>query len=113
MTEGLISALNSVVIVISGFLPKFLGGILILFIGLIIASLLKDLVLIVFKYFKIGKWLSTLGLVREQDVHVWPNLLAELLRWTTIIIFLVSAVDIWGIPKVGEVLNQLLFFLPN
>lgn len=98
---------------VSSYAPKFIAGLIILFIGLIAASLLKDLVLLVFKYFRISKWLSTLGVVKEQELQIWPQLLSELVRWTMVFIFLMSAVDLWGIPKVSEVLSQLLLFLPN
>lgn len=104
---------QSVLAIVSAYVPKFFAGALILFIGLIIASLLKDLLKLVFTYFRLERWLATLGVAGEKDVEIWPNLLAELLRWTTIFIFLMSAVEIWGVPKVGDVLSQLLQFLPN
>lgn len=113
MFEGIVTPFNTVMGVTLGYLPKLFGGFLILFIGLIVASLLKDLILVIFKYFKVEKWLTALGLIKNEDVQLWPNLLAELLRWTTIFLFLVSAVDIWGLPRVGELLNQLVTFLPN
>lgn len=113
LIESLATILNSSMLFISGFLPKFIAGILILLIGFIIASLLKDLVKIVFKYFRVERWLEVAGVVKEKDVSVWPVILAELVRWSTIFIFLASAVQVWGIPKVGDVLEQLLLFLPN
>lgn len=98
---------------ISSFLPKVLAGFLILFIGLIVASLLKDLLKLVFKYLSIERWLEAAGVVKSADVSIWPNLLGELVRWTVIFIFLMSAVEAWGIPKVADVLEQLLNFIPN
>lgn len=97
----------------SAYIPKFIAGLLIFFIGLIIASLLKDIVKLIFRYFRIEKWLEAAGIVKGSDLEIWPNLLAELTRWTTIFVFLTSAVETWGVPKVGDVLNQLLLFLPN
>lgn len=99
--------------IIYTFLPKFVAGIIIIFIGLVVASLIKDLIKIIFNYFRIEKWLETAGIVREEDVKIWPSLLSELARWTIIFVFLNSAVDTWGVPKVGDLLNQLLLFLPN
>lgn len=104
---------QSVFTIVSSYIPKLFAGILILFIGLIVASLLKDLLKLVFAYLRLEKWLATLGLAKEQEIEIWPNLLAELLRWTTIFIFLMSAVEVWEVPKVGDVLGQLLQFLPN
>ncbi len=113
ITESLVAFINSVRLITVSYVPKFVAGLLILFIGLIIASLLKDLIKLLFKYFHVERWLETAGVVKAQDVAVWPNLLSELARWTVIFVFLTSAVEAWGVPKVGDILNQLLVFLPN
>lgn len=113
VTETIINVFNSIFAVMAGFFPKLMAGILILLIGMILASLLRDLIKVVFKYIKVEQWLETAGLAREKEIQIWPNLLAELIRWTVIFLFLMSAVETWGVPKVAEVLNQLLIFLPN
>lgn len=113
ITESLSAFISATILFVSAFLPKLLAGFLILFIGIIIASLLRDFLKIIFKYFSLEKWLSTAGIVKSTEVAVWPNLLAEMVRWLTIFIFLISAVEAWGIPKVGDVLQQLLMFIPN
>lgn len=113
ISESLNAFFSSARFITISYVPKFIAGLLILFIGLIIASLLKDIIKILFKYFHVERWLEAAGVVRNQDVAIWPNLLAELARWTTIFVFLTSAVEAWGVPKVGDVLNQLLLFLPN
>ena len=105
--------IGSVLGIILSYLPKLGAGLLVFFIGLVVASLLKDLITIIFKYFRISRWLETAGLVREKEIEVWPKIISELARWIVIFLFLMSAVEIWGVPKVGEVLNQLLLFLPN
>jgi len=113
LNESISTFTNSISVMFTSYVPKFIAGLLIFFIGLIIASLLKDLVRLVFKYFRVEKWLEAGGIVKGRDAEIWPNLLAELTRWTTIFVFLTSAVETWGVPKVGDVLNQLLLFLPN
>lgn len=113
LTSTLSAFWSSSVIFISAFLPKLFAGFLILFIGLIVASLLKDLIKLVFRYFSIEKWLEAAGIAKTSEVSIWPNLLAELVRWSIIFLFLMSAIDAWGIPKVADVLQQLLNFIPN
>lgn len=113
LSESLSSFIATLLQFTSAFLPKLIFGFLIIFIGLIVASLLKDLIKLVFKYFRIERWLEVAGVIKSQDVSVWPNLLGELVRWITILIFLMSSVEVWGIPKVADVLQQLLNFLPN
>lgn len=104
---------SSILYVISTFLPKFIAGLAILIIGLIAASLVRDLIKIIFRYLRIEQWLESAGVVKAKEIQIWPNLLTELARWTIIFLFLMSAVETWAIPKVGDVLNQLLLFLPN
>ena len=113
VSEIVRSLSSSIIYVVSTFMPKFMAGLIILIIGIIIASLLRDLIKIIFRYIKLGEWLEAAGLVKTKEIQTWPNLLAELTRWSIIFLFLMSAVETWGIPKVGDVLNQLLLFLPN
>jgi hypothetical protein len=113
ITENLFNIFNSGFSSLTLFLPKLIAGIILLLVGLILSSILKDILKLVFKYFRLDKWFETAGLVKENDVNIWSEILAELVRWSTIFLFLISAVDLWGLPKVGEVLNQLLMFLPN
>lgn len=113
ITENLLTIFNSGFNSLALFLPKLIAGIILLLVGLILSSILKDVLKLIFKYFRLDKWFETAGLVKVNDVNVWSEILAELVRWATIFLFLMSAVDLWGLPKVGEVLNQLLMFLPN
>lgn len=113
VTDTYTTITTTIVSVVSTYVPKLVAGLLILVIGLIIASLVRDLIRLFFKYVKIEKWLEAAGVAKEKEIAIWPNLLAELVRWTTIFIFLMSAVEVWGVPKVADVLNELLLFLPN
>ncbi len=113
LSDTIYNILNNSYMVLLNHATRLISGILLILIGIIIASLLRDIVIIIFKFFRIGKWLEDLGVVKEKELVIWPNLLSELVRWAIIFIFLNSSVEIWGVPKVGEVLNQLLMFLPN
>lgn len=115
--EGLGQVVSSIVTTslskLAAYFPQFLGGFLVLLIGLIAAAILHRVVIEFFKLVKVEKWLEQAKIAKAGEVKVWPNILAELIRWTTIILFLVPAVEAWGVPRVTEVLNQLLFYLPN
>lgn len=113
LTDSLLNMFNTTASSILIYLPKFFAGLIVLVIGLIIASLAKDLIRMTFRYLSVEKWLEAAGLIREKEIKVWPNIFSELSRWVIIFVFLISAVDIWGIPKVSDVLSQLLLFLPN
>lgn len=95
------------------YLPQFIAGLLLLLVGVLISGILHQVVLGFFKFLKLEKWTKEANVSASFDVKVWPQLFAELLRWAVLILFLVAAVETWGIKRVGDVLNQLLFYLPN
>ena len=102
------------------FLPAFIGGLVILLLGFIIASLLKAVVVQFFRFIRAGQWVDKIGdwfrrlqTGDTQNGRVWMNLLGELVRWTVIILFLIPAVDAWGVPQVTQVLNQFLLLHSN
>lgn len=113
ITESFIAVFNTWFTGAGIFFPKLLAGIILLLVGLVLSSIFKDAVKLIFKYFRLDKWFEVAGLVKENEVNIWSDMLAELVRWGTVFLFLMSAVDLWGVPKVGDVLNQLLVFLPN
>src|SRR3989344_1479843 len=84
VSEIVRSLSSSIIYVVSTFMPKFMAGLIILIIGIIIASLLRDLIKIIFRYIKLGEWLEAAGLVKTKEIQTWPNLLAELTRWSII-----------------------------
>lgn len=105
---------------LGNYLPQFLGGLVILVVGLVVAALLKEVVLRFFQYVGVESWVTSVQdwfnkLRTEKAVRgrVWPNILAELVRWTVVILFLVPAVEAWGLPKVTDLLNQFLLYVPN
>jgi len=95
------------------FLPDFFGGILILSLGLVISAIVKNLLLIVFRFVKLDNFFTKTRIVQKQVVTAWEEILAEIVRWTIIILFLVPTLEVWGLSKATTVLNQLLFYLPN
>ncbi len=95
------------------YLPQFFGGLVILLVGLIIAAALKKGVLVLFRVLRIEKWLEEGKVAKGKSVRIWIELFAELVRWTIVILFLIPAAETWGIPRVTEVLNQLLLYVPN
>ena len=95
------------------FLPQFLAGLLLLLVGLLIASIMRQVVMGFFNLIKIDQLAKEAKLSPALDFKVWPTLIAELLRWIVLVLFLVAAVETWGIKGMAEVLNTLLLYLPN
>ncbi|MBI2334859.1 hypothetical protein HYU96_03580 [Candidatus Daviesbacteria bacterium] len=102
------------------YLPQFVAGLVLLLIGLAVAAILKEVVIRFLAFLKIDEWFGNVGSwfnkLRSQKVgrgKVWVNLLAELVRWTIVILFLVPAAEAWGLTRVTDLLNQFLFYVPN
>lgn len=105
---------------ISRYLPQFIAGLILLLVGLSVATLLKEAVIRFLAFLKVDEWLGSVSSwfnkLRSEKVvkgKVWIGLLSELVRWTVVILFLVPAAEAWGLTRVTDLLNQFLFYVPN
>ncbi len=97
----------------ANFLPNFLGGLIILIIGLLLGSIIKQVLLSLLAFFRIDSLFQKTRLVERKDIRVWEEVLTEILKWTIVIIFLIPTLEVWGLSRATAVLNQFLFYLPN
>lgn len=111
--QTFITSINMSLLAAANFIPKFIIGALILLIGVIFASILKQLILEILKTFKLESFLRKYGVPEAKDEFNWSNLLAEVVRWFVIIISLIITAEVWGLPQIITILNTLLFYLPN
>jgi hypothetical protein len=111
--QSFLNSINSALLAVASFIPKFVAGAVLLLIGIIIASILKQLIIELFKAIKFEAFLKKYGVPEAKDDFTWTNLLAEIVRWFVIILFLIPTADIWGLPQIVAVLNTFLFYLPN
>ena len=107
------TSLNNALLGIAIFIPKFVAGLIILLIGIIISAVLKQVIVGLFKALKVESFLKKYGVPELKEEFTWTNLLAEIVRWFVIIIFLIPTADIWGLPQIITVLNEFLLYLPN
>lgn len=107
------TSLNNALLGIAIFIPKFVAGLVVLLIGIIIAAVLKQVIVGVFKALKVETYLKRYGVPELKDEFTWTNILAEIIRWFVIIIFLIPTADIWGLPQIITILNEFLLYLPN
>lgn len=111
--QTFVNSINTAFLAVASFIPKFVAGAILLLIGIIIASILKQLVIELFKAIKLEAFLHKYGVPEAKDEFTWTNLLAEIVRWFVIVLFLIPTADIWGLPQIVAVLNTFLFYLPN
>ena len=94
-------------------LPNFFGGLIILIIGLLIGSILKNVLMSLLSFLKIEFLFEKARLFKKGEVRLWEEVLTEILKWTLIVVFLIPTLEIWGLSKATAVINQILFYLPN
>lgn len=111
--QTLFTSLNNGLLAVANFIPKFVAGAIILLIGIIIASLLKQVVIQIFKALNIEGFLKKYGVPEARQEFTWTNILAEIVRWFVFILFLIPTADVWGLPQIVTILNTFLLYLPN
>lgn len=95
------------------FVPNLIAGLVIILIGIILGSIVKRIVLEVFRSLKIEEFLKKYGVPEANKEFSWSNLLSEIVRWFIIVIFLIPTADVWGLPQITRVLDTFLLYLPN
>lgn len=113
ITNTFLASFNKGIYGAAAFFPNFLIGIIILLIGVIIASVVKRIIIEVLNALKVESYLKRYGVPEAKKDFNWTNILAEIARWFVIILFLIPTADIWGLPQVTVVLNTFLLYLPN
>lgn len=109
----LIQALNTGLLAIGRFVPQFIAGLLVLLIGIIVASVLHQVVLEVLKALKVESFLKRYGVPEAKEELNWSHILAEIVRWFVIVLFIVPTADAWGLTQVASVLNSILLYIPR
>lgn len=111
--QTILISLNNGLLAIVSFIPKFVAGTIIFLFGIIIASLLKSAIIEIFKALNIESFLKKYGVPEAKEELNWTNILAEIVRWFVIILFLIPTAEVWGLPQVIVVLDKFLTYLPN
>lgn len=111
--QALVVSLTNGLTAIVNFVPNFLAGLVILLLGVIVASILKQAVVEVFKALKVETFLRKYGVPEGREEFTWTNLLAEIVKWFVVVLFLIPTTDVWGLPQVVTVLNTFILYLPN
>lgn len=109
----LLTSINNALLLVADFVPRFVVGLIIILIGLIVASILKQIILGLLKALKVEVFLKRYGVPEARGELMWTNILSEIVRWFVVLVFLVPTADIWGLPRVGVLLNEFLLYLPN
>ncbi len=115
--EAILLALANALNLLLTFIPKFLGFLVILLVGWIIASLLSKAVTFLLRKVGFDRLSDRIGLSRlEQQMGVrmdTAGVLGKITFWFIFLVFLVPAVDALGLTSVSNLMNSLIAYIPN
>ncbi|MBU1292179.1 hypothetical protein KKH07_01690 [Patescibacteria group bacterium] len=116
-TEVVTASLQGLWIGFIEFLPSLLGAIIIFIIGWIIATLLGKLAAQVIRTLRIDQILEKMSFKRSLERANLKldsgKFIGEIVRWFFIIVFLMAATDILGLPEVTIFLRRVLLYIPQ
>ncbi len=99
------------------YLPKLAFAVLLLIIGLILASLLGKIITNITKKLKLDKILTTIGLkTKLEGIGIYltlSGLLGWIVKWFVIIAVLLTISDILNLTTVSVFLTEVLLYIPN
>ncbi len=113
IANTIILSINRGLFSAAAFLPNLIAGIVILLIGIILGSVAKQIIIRLLNALKIDTYLKRYGVPEAKNEFNWVNILAEIVRWFVIILFLVPTAEVWGLPQITTILNAILLYLPN
>src|SRR5579864_2288189 len=109
LLDSLNQGLSSTII----FLPNILVGIVILLIGIVIASFVKQLVIKILQSMHIDNYLKRYNIPSHEKGLSWDEILAEIVKWFVLILFLIPAAEVLQLQQFAQLLDTFLFYLPN
>lgn len=102
---------------ILSFLPSLLVALVILFIGLLVARLIRTVVERVLRMARFDTLTERAGInqaLQHGQISASPSgIVGKLFYWIVALLALVMAIDALGLTVATELLNRLLFYIPN
>jgi uncharacterized protein (DUF697 family) len=114
---SIFNALSNAVNLILTFIPRLIGFLVILIVGLIIAAVVSKTLTFLLRKVGFDRMADRIGLTRfdqRMGVHLdAAGILGRVVFWFILLIFLIPAADALGLPTVSNILNTLVAYLPN
>jgi len=115
--DAIIVAGSSVLSRLAIFIPNLLGAVLILIIGWLAGAWLKFLVSKILGAVKLNALITGTAVdsfLKKAEIRgKIEDILGSTVRWLTIFIFFIAAVNILGLSTVSQVLNNILAYMPK
>jgi hypothetical protein len=99
------------------FVPNLLAMLVILFVGIVIARVVKILLAKFLGAIKFDSWSDRMGftkLMRKGDMWAKPSaILGEIVFWMLIIVTLMTGLNALQIPAIGQLVGQFFSYIPR
>jgi len=102
--------------VVSG-IPQFLGALIVLLVGWIIARSIRRLVkrlLVATGIDKLAENLNSIELVERANIKIYPSqLLSSILYYLLMLIVAMASTELLGMPQVSQLMTNIINYVPN
>ncbi len=114
---AVLTSLTAALALVFSFVPKFLGFLVILLIGWLVATAISKAVIFLLRKVGFDRLADRIGLARMgQQAGISldaAGILGKLVYWFLFLIFLVPAVNALGLTTVSDLLGRVIGYLPN
>lgn len=112
-----VASLTSFWTQLAGFIPQLLAALVLLFIGWIIANLVRTGIgkmLDVIKFDDLGQKTGIEAFLRQGNINLTlSRLISNLVYWIVLLVVIVTVSNSLGLTNVAELFNKVVFYIPN
>lgn len=99
------------------FLPVFIGALLIIIIGFMLGNWFKKIIIKTLELINLSKIVKNTAVKKFLDKadikRKIEEVFGEVVRWLTIMVFFIAAVNVLGLVTVSEFLSNILWYIPK
>ncbi len=112
-----VASLTSLTTELAGFLPKLFAALILLFIGWIIAKLMRTAVTHVLKIAHFDSLSEKSGIeafLKQGNINIsLSKILSEVVYWLIVMIVVVTVANSLGLHMVADLFNKVVLYIPN
>jgi hypothetical protein len=112
-----LASFNAVIAQLADFLPKLLAALVLLFLGWILAKLVRGgvkRILALAHFDRLAEKTGVEEFLKHGDMHITlAGVISEVSYWLVLLIVLVTVSSSLGLTAVADLFNRVAFYLPN
>ena len=116
-SDILVTSMQNLWFNIASFLPEILSALIILIVGLIIASVAGKVVKKIFEYLRVDSLMKKIGIKEEMEKmglkFEFGLVVGKIVKWFFVIATLIAVADVLKIPQITQFLERVVLYLPN